>query len=679
MDTKLKKFKLSNSKLFRGCVFVLCVMFFVAFLAEVTFLHKEQNESPSTIDIDDLLTIGTHTKDDVVDAAFHRYIDSLFEVLSTDGEYLHNGFFNEKGVTYFISNDEIYCTNLTGEVKTGNSSSILNNLPSKEKFINKYKFIFFDGKSFLQNAAYSKDGEISGILSKKIKYIKNNNIYLGIAFDKEYVYNLQNDYLGVVETKNLIYLIIASFVLCLISFIYLAYSTGLSSDGIKLYRIDFMWSELQLLIILILLGVGLVPFNEYGYEYYFLYNAFINGARNILEYAFYISPLVIIWTVTASLGLWYVLSCIRLIKAKQFIKASFSYKFLIRIFNIFKEYWCASKLQKKILIMGILILVCIVSVIFIPLAVVLILISIYLLMKWSNDLDKIIKGADEVKNGNLDFKIEIKKINLNNEFCVLADLINGISEVSSEAVKNELKNHRMKTELISNVSHDLKTPLTSIINYVDLLKKEELENEKAKEYLDILDKKADRLKVLTEDLFEAAKASSGAMPVNLTSVEMLSLINQGLGEMNEKIATSGLEFIVNAENDKYYVSADGGLLWRVLENLLNNVLKYAMKGSRVYIDVFEKGGKQNKENTMIIFCIKNISANPLNMPAEELMERFKRGDEARNTEGSGLGLAIAKDLVKLQGGWLDLTVDGDLFKVEVMLKKYTKSLENFDI
>lgn len=672
MDTKLKSFKLKHSKIFRAVIFILCVMCFTAFLAQTAFLIKQGNTGYLKGDLNDLLTWQSHSKDEIVAREFKYKLDDLIELIDNmdeaDGYYyqnLENKILNQEGGTYFISDDENYFTNLNGEVKSGRTVNLRYELPSKEEFMENYKFFFFDGERLLQNVNNTQTNE--QFLSD-IRKMHDDDIYVGIGFDRKYVDALQTQDYNIVESRNLIYLMGLTLALCLILFIYLVYSTGESSEGIKLYGIDRMWTEIQLLIICTLLGLGMLPFERMVYYE----GSFIGNGQDIFEHAFYIAPIIAIWSIISALGLWFVLSLVRLIKAKQLIKNFISYKILKKFFDMIKDLWCASKLQKKIIIMGILILVCIFSVIFIPFAVILILLSMYLLFKWSNDLDQIIKGADEVKNGNLDFKINLKKVNMNSEFCELADLIDGISELSNEAVKNELKNHRMKTELISNVSHDLKTPLTSIINYIDLLKKEELENEKAKEYLDILEKKADRLKVLTEDLFEAAKAASGAMPVNMGSVELLSLINQGLGEMDEKIKASNLEFIVNAQSDKYFVFADGGLLWRVLENLLNNIFKYAMKGSRVYIDVCEKGGKPDGGGSMVVLCIKNISANPLNIPPQELMERFKRGDESRNTEGSGLGLAIAKDLVRLQGGFLDLKVDGDLFKVKIMLQKDVK-------
>jgi signal transduction histidine kinase len=275
-------------------------------------------------------------------------------------------------------------------------------------------------------------------------------------------------------------------------------------------------------------------------------------------------------------------------------------------------------------------------------------------------------------NGNLTYQIPVPEGD-HSELDDIARNINQISEAVNVTVQNELKNQRMKAELISNVSHDLKTPLTSMVTYIDLLKQEGLSSPRAGEYLDVLDNKTNRLRQLTEDLFEAAKAASGAMPVRLEKVELISLINQGLGELNEGINESGFEFILNNHKEKYYVWAAGQLMWRVMENILGNVLKYAQPDTRVYMDVREEVGGEGTDPDMVIFEVKNISRQSLNIDAEELMERFKRGDEARSSDGSGLGLSIAKDLVKLQKGVFEVKIDGDLFKSIVVLNRYPES------
>ncbi len=274
-------------------------------------------------------------------------------------------------------------------------------------------------------------------------------------------------------------------------------------------------------------------------------------------------------------------------------------------------------------------------------------------------VNRIIQGLKWIQEGNLDYTIapaggpELEKI---------ADGINHIADGFHSAVKKEVRSERMKTELITNISHDLKTPLTSIIAYIDLLKKEELHGENAQKYLEVLELKSNRLKVLTEDLFEAAKASSGDIAVNMDKIELVQFMQQVLGEMSDKIQKSGLIFVNDIPDDKLYVCADGKLLWRVMGNVLDNVLKYALEGSRVYIDV-------KKTLKSILITVKNISRDALNIPEEELMERFRRGDVSRHTEGSGLGLSIARDLMQIMGCGFEIEIDGDLFKVIMRLNE----------
>ena len=219
----------------------------------------------------------------------------------------------------------------------------------------------------------------------------------------------------------------------------------------------------------------------------------------------------------------------------------------------------------------------------------------------------------------------------------------------------------MKTELITNVSHDLKTPLTSIINYIDLLKRENIEPEEARDYVNVLDNKAQRLKVLIEDLFEASKAASGAMELNIEKIEIVQLLKQVLGENDERINENKLNLKVNIPEEKIYIKGDGKRLYRVFENLISNVVKYSLSNTRVYIDV-------TKEDDDVKIVMKNIAAYELNFDVNEITERFKRADEARTSEGSGLGLAIAKSIVELHGGKFDIEIDGDLFKSIILLK-----------
>lgn len=241
--------------------------------------------------------------------------------------------------------------------------------------------------------------------------------------------------------------------------------------------------------------------------------------------------------------------------------------------------------------------------------------------------------------------------------------LNKAQQGVQRAVDERLRSERMKTELITNVSHDIKTPLTSIVNCVDLLKKEDIDNPKAQEYLEVLDRQSKRLKKLTEDLVEASKASSGVIPVDCQPTNVNVLLSQLEGEYEERLQKAELTMIVHPAAGDPVVLADGKLLSRVMDNLMNNIGKYAMPGTRVYA----AAAADEKESTI---SIKNVSRNELNVSADELMERFVRGDSSRHTEGSGLGLSIAKSLVELQGGRFELSIDGDLFRADISLPLY---------
>lgn len=272
-------------------------------------------------------------------------------------------------------------------------------------------------------------------------------------------------------------------------------------------------------------------------------------------------------------------------------------------------------------------------------------------------LQRIKKGGERIAEGDLEYKIDTSY--MYPEFKVFCTSLNNISCGMQSAVNEKMRSERMRTELITNVSHDIKTPLTSIINYVDLIKKEKPENEKVKEYLDVLDRQSVRLKKLIEDLVEASKASTGNLTVYLTECEAGVLLSQTVGEFDERLRDAGLTPILNMPETPVKIMADGRRLWRVFENLMSNVCKYSLCGTRAYMELYKKDGK-----AFIVF--KNISKCELNISGDELVERFVRGDTSRNTEGSGLGLSIAKSLTELQKGEMRIEVDGDLFKVTLI-------------
>lgn len=275
--------------------------------------------------------------------------------------------------------------------------------------------------------------------------------------------------------------------------------------------------------------------------------------------------------------------------------------------------------------------------------------------RWSVGLRGLLDAGAQLAGGNPDFRVDTHK--MQRTLRRHGENLNSIGGGIAIAVDERTRSERMKTELITNVSHDIKTPLTSILNYVDLLQKDPTPEEQ-KEYLAVLDRQARRLKKLTEDLVEASKAATGSLQVELERTDLSELLRQAAGEYEEKLSANELTPVLTVPEEPIFILADGRLLWRVIDNLLSNACKYAQPGTRVYLDA------RRMEETAVL-TVRNISRQQLNVDAEELMERFVRGDSSRNTEGSGLGLNIAKSLSELQNGTLNLAIDGDLFKATV--------------
>ena len=293
----------------------------------------------------------------------------------------------------------------------------------------------------------------------------------------------------------------------------------------------------------------------------------------------------------------------------------------------------------------------------------------YMLLRKSVEQYQIQQGVEKIKKGDLSEKIDIEE--LHGEEKKLAEEINNIGEGLLHAVDDNTKNERMKADLITNVSHDIKTPLTSIINYVNLIKMEKIDNERVQGYIRILDEKSQRLKQLTEDLVEASKISSGNVKLDIQIIDLVELVCQTSGEFNEKFEQKELTIVTKMPTTSVLIQADGRQLYRVIENLYNNVAKYALEKTRVYVDIVY-------ENMNVVFSIKNVSERSLareNSNAGDLTERFIRGDSSRTTEGSGLGLSIAKNLTILMGGKFDIRVDGDLFKATITFPQYEEEKE----
>ena len=282
--------------------------------------------------------------------------------------------------------------------------------------------------------------------------------------------------------------------------------------------------------------------------------------------------------------------------------------------------------------------------------------ALYLLLNMIRQMRTLSAAGQAMANGDLSYCVDTS--NMKREFREHGENLNSIGRGMAIAVNERMKSERFKTELITNVSHDLKTPLTSIVTYIDLLQKEDIQDEKAKEYIDTIARQSKKLKKLTEDLIDASKASSGALNVNMERVNISELLRQSSAEYGERMEAVNITPVVNMPEEDIYVRADGRLLWRVVENLLQNICKHGMPGTRAYLEA-------RTENGRAVVSFKNISQQQLNIPVEELLERFVQGDESRSRGGSGLGLSIAESLTELMKGKLKLSLDGDLFKVEL--------------
>lgn len=356
-------------------------------------------------------------------------------------------------------------------------------------------------------------------------------------------------------------------------------------------------------------------------------------------------------------------SLVRRIKARNIWKQSFLYHVGHSAVSVAKSFYEGRQESERTIIMfcvfcGVQIILCCGFGAFgVLLTLILDAAVLHLLLREASGRKQIEQGLREIAAGDLDYKIDVTGLQ-GDENLQLAEVVNSLGEGMKAAVQEQMKSERLKADLITNVSHDIKTPLTSIINYVDLLKRENIENERAKDYIRVLDEKSQRLKQLTEDLVEASKISSGNIKLEFMNLNLNELVQQVNGEFAERFESRNLDLICILQPEPLLIRADSRRIWRVLENLYVNVCKYAMPGTRVYVDAIKKDGK-------IQFSIKNISENPLNFQADELTERFIRGDVSRSTEGSGLGLSIAKNLTVLQHGTFNIYLDGDLFKVTI--------------
>lgn len=421
-------------------------------------------------------------------------------------------------------------------------------------------------------------------------------------------------------------------------------------DEVSFNTFDRLFTDINVIFCIILIVIwGIITLEILGI------NTNISGVGRDLENIYYVLRYITVGI--GSLGLLFVTSLIKHLKNRSLIKNSLIYFVFSNIINFFRDIFNSSSIGKKTVFLVIVYpIIVVASLLLFPLTIAF---AASLALRKTKKFEQIQDGVMKIKEGNLSHKIDIKD---NGELGKLSKNINTISSGLEKAIENELKSERMKSELITNVSHDIRTPLTSIITYIDLLKSE-TDEAKKEDYLEVLENKSERLKVLIDNLFEASKVSSGTIPVNLEKIDIISLLNQGLGELDDKIKETELEFILDLPDKPLYINADGDLLWRAIQNILSNIFKYSLHGSRVYIDL-------GQDDDYAYLTIKNISAYELNISEEELMERFKRGDESRSSEGSGLGLSIAQSLVEIQKGKFSINIDGDLFKSNIRIPKF---------
>ena len=523
---------------------------------------------------------------------------------------------------------------------------INNNIISKLIYYNKYSYYTYYDRYEPNNIYaydYNEKQSISIYIWMPQEIKKGDVVYENL---KKVEININRFYLSC--GSFIMFIILA--ILCLVS---------LSKNKSKINIIEDIVNKIKVWPIEAKVGIGILGWISWNTTYIY-YNA-----NNYIRRLNLIS---VIWTSLALL-IYYVL--IRVIIINYNERTLFKNNITIKCWNYLSEIMTRSSLIKTFLIMSGLyvisgLLLFVVSVILsifpigILIGIILTIIYIVIFIKELIYLDKIIIGSKAATEGKLNCNIEEKGRGHLRE---LAHDINNIRDGLRKSIESEMKSENMKTELITNVSHDLKTPLTSIINYIDLLKRENIGSETAKDYINILDKKSQRLKVLIDDLFEASKATSGAMELNITKIDIVQLLKQSLGENDERFKNSNLSVKLDIPDTKIFINGDGQRLYRVFENLISNIVKYSLSNTRVYIQMYV-----DDENKVVII-MRNISAYELDFCANEITNRFKRGDSSRSTEGSGLGLAIAKSIVELHGGKFNIEVDGDLFKSIIRLNQ----------
>lgn len=640
-----------------------------------TFAEDYANEIFGSLTAVDLLKENAQT-----DA--YQYYYSHTETVENNDEVekinYYTDYYGSNVAWLIIDNDtkEAY-TNLGYSIDTSNLDSIKNRIMANQE-----KWKYQDGNiettieklsneniEYIDSRLNQEEMEVIGDLEQSTdnsiaeadnNQKKNNyTIYTALLDEMEYVDEIFTDRLLYntlsIVNQNLVFLIplLIGIIIALIPIVIIGIGRTRKQEGISLNWYDKILVEFAALIAIFIGCIGAV------------FTVSVGGASTVVTFTLAASILAVGVLIIYLACILFFETVVKRLKTHTFLKTTIAYWLYIKI----KELMENLKETKRLIVYFILFIIANLFCFSLMwsegfsgflLMTILYVITFSFLSKRVKSYLKIRKTIHDLYQGNTEIHLETAE--LCKEMQETGKEINDIAGGLSNAIEERLKSERLKTELITNVSHDIKTPLTSIINYVDLLKKEKIEGEKAKEYLDILDSKSQRLKKLTEDLVEASKASSGAIKLNMERLNVNELIKQVSGEFEDKFKSRSLQEIISFPEEDVYINADSRYMFRVLENMYSNISKYAMEGTRVYTDIGE-------ENNKILIQLKNVSKQKLNISADELMQRFVRGEASRNTEGSGLGLSIARSLTELQQGEFNIYLDGDLFKVTIEFEK----------
>lgn len=603
--------------------------------------------------------------DNLSEEEINKLIEEAKKIILSDESYVDDLFYSAKNnFKYLLSNNvnlEFFFKDSSGNIITNINDNDIENKINSEEFINdnKYYYVYFPA----EDPSVNKEKYSSGLekLYNSLNYSDKETLRF-YRFPKkpvkgDYLYDVWEQREVAVKSLYKSGLISSVYAILTLAIVYVLYKKRKDSELTIIEKL-YIKVPIDIRAIIFICSISYIKNLIFNIIPYFSFDEYsLNGI-------IYAIPLIV-------LDLYLIKDIISIMEGKRQLGEIFIFKLYNLIKNNIKSNGFIKSNKFKISFISIMSILALISLwaytnmywsrisaiiagLFLTFYIIMTVIIFIVLIL---DISKLDLKTFEISKGNYNNKNENKMIMLKNIEKNLITIEDGLKDAVKKAVVSE----KMKSELITNVSHDLKTPLTSIINYIDLLKEDVSEEKKAR-YIEVLDMKAKRLKVLIEDLFEASKAASGNMNFKKEDLNITSLLRQVLGELEEKISKADLNVVTKWPEEKIMLYLDGRKTYRVYENLVNNIIKYSMKNSRVYIEIIN-------DESYVTVVMKNISAYQIDFTTEEIVERFKRGDQSRTTEGSGLGLSIAKSIVELQGGEFKIEIDGDLFKVTTKFKK----------